>query len=217
MRSSRLRSVLRSVRGVCLVLVLAGCGGQGHGHGNITPLSVASRADWKACEHGVPAETCARCRPELVPRFKSRKDWCPEHSVPESQCLECHPDLDFSPPKAPPVAADIVQIVKDGEALPAFEPHLVPGKVTVFDFHAVWCPPCRVVDEHLYPVVAKRTDVALRKIDVGAWDTPVAEQWLSEVAELPFIVVYDKRGKRVAQISGAKLQEIDKAIEEAGR
>jgi thiol-disulfide isomerase/thioredoxin len=207
----------RFVRIMSLSLVVSACGGSSHTHGTLTPLTVASHANWKPCEHRVPAETCTRCRPELIPRFKARKDWCGDHGVPESQCLECHPDLDFSPPKQAPTEADIVQIVKDGEALPALEPHLVAGKVTVFDFHAVWCPPCRKVDEHLYPLLASRSDVALRKIDVAAWDTPVAEQWLSEVPELPFILVYDKRGRRVAQISGAKLNEIDRAIAEASK
>lgn len=180
-------------------------------------MSVASRADWKACPHGVPDEVCVRCRPERAASYRQRGDWCPEHDRPESQCLECHPDLDFSPPLAPPASADVVQLVRQGEDLPALEPHRVPNKVTVFDFHAAWCPPCRKVDEHLYPLLARRTDVALRKIDVGSWDTPVAERYLGEVAELPYLVIFDKRGQRVATVAGARLDELDRAIERASR
>jgi thiol-disulfide isomerase/thioredoxin len=180
-------------------------------------MSVARSHDWKACPHRVPEEVCVRCHPERAASFKKKKDWCPEHDVPESQCLECHPDLDFSPPKQPPKTADIVQLVSDGSDLPALEPHLVTNKVTVFDFHATWCPPCRKVDEHLYPVLAERSDLAVRKIDIGSWDTPVAERWLQEVPELPYLVVYDKRGKRVAAIAGAKLDELDRALAEASR
>lgn len=180
-------------------------------------MSVASRHDWKACEHGVPEEVCVRCHPERAASFKQKKDWCPEHDVPESQCLKCHPDLDFSPPKQPPARADVVALVSDGRDLPALEPHLVANKVTVFDFHAAWCPPCRKVDEHLYPILAQRSDIALRKIDVGSWDTPVAARWLDGVPELPYLLIYDKQGKRVAAISGARLKELDAALAEASR
>jgi thiol-disulfide isomerase/thioredoxin len=180
-------------------------------------MSVASRHDWKACEHGVPEEVCVRCRPERAAKFKQRGDWCPEHDVPESQCLKCHPDLDFSPPKQPPVQADVKEIGKHGEDLPALEPHRVPGKVTIFDFYAAWCPPCRKVDEHLYPLLGQRNDIAIRKINVGSWDTPVAERWLENVAELPYLVIYGKNGQRFGEIAGAQFKEIDQAIAEASR
>ena len=73
------------------------------------------------------------------------------------------------------------------------------------------------MDEHLYPTLAKRPDIAVRKIDVGSWDTPVAKRWLSEVPELPYLVIFDKKGRRVAAIAGAQLQEIDRALDEASR
>jgi thiol-disulfide isomerase/thioredoxin len=197
-------------------VAMVGCASQ-PAHGTITSSSIASRHDWKACPHRVPEEVCVRCNPERAPSFKQKGDWCPEHDRPESQCLECHPDLDFSPASAPPQGADVVQLVSDGRDLPALEPHRVPNKVTVFDFHAAWCPPCRKVDEHLYPTLAKRPDIAVRKIDVGSWDTPVAQRWLGDVAELPYLVIFDKKGRKVAAIAGAQLQEIDRALAEASR
>lgn len=195
-----------------------GCSGSGqHQHGTITSMSVSSRDDWQACEHHVPAEACVQCKPERAASFKAKGDWCPEHDVPESQCLKCHPDLDFSPPKAPPKSADIAVLVADGRDLPSLEPHRVPNKVTVFDFHARWCPPCRKVDEHLYPILEQRADIAVRKIDVGSWDTPVAERWLRDVPELPYLVIYDKQGNQVATVAGAKLAELDDALAKASR
>src|SRR5687767_13113094 len=66
-------------------------------HGQLSSLSVASRPDADFCEHRVPQETCTRCNPHLVEKFKAARDWCGEHGVPESQCYACHPDLSFEP------------------------------------------------------------------------------------------------------------------------
>ncbi len=48
------------------------------------------------CQHGVPADLCTRCNPELVAVFKEKGDWCSEHGLPESQCKKCNPGLTFS-------------------------------------------------------------------------------------------------------------------------
>lgn len=180
-------------------------------------MSLASKADWKGCRHNVPEEVCVQCHPELASGFKAHGDWCREHDVPESQCLKCNPDLDFSPPHAPPAGADVTEIAKEGQELRALEPHLVPGKITVFDFYAAWCPPCRKVDEHLFPQLAKRPDIAVRKVNIGNWESATSQRWLSQVPELPHLIVYDKRGQKVRAISGAQLAEIDAAIAEASR
>lgn len=183
-----------------------------HEHGRMSSLSIAQSEDWKACEHSVPEEVCVRCHPELIPSFQAKHDWCAEHAVPESQCLPCHPDLDFSPASPPPPEADVRVIVHDGEDLPALEPEIVAGKFTVFDFRADWCPPCREVDEHLYAKLEKRSDIAVRKLNVVSWESPIAERYLREVPELPHVVIYDPSGRRVAEISGAKLEELDRIL-----
>lgn len=186
-------------------------------HGKMSSLSQASSNDWQACRHRVPEEVCVQCHPEKAAAFKAKGDWCPEHDVPESQCLKCNPDLDFSPPHAAPAGADVVEIAKEGEELRALEPHLVPNKVTVFDFYATWCPPCRKVDQHLFPQVAQRKDLAVRKVNIGDWESATAQRWLRQVPELPHLIIYDKRGQKVRAISGAQLAALDQAIAEASR
>jgi thiol-disulfide isomerase/thioredoxin len=180
-------------------------------HGSMSTLSQATRADWKACEHRVPEEVCKRCHPELEADFKKVGDWCPEHGVPESQCLKCSPDLDFSPPEAAPEGADVQTIAHAGEDVAALEPFCAPGKVTVFDFYASWCPPCRKVDRHLYEQQRER-GFAIRKLDVGTWSSPLAKHWLGEVRDLPYTVVYSAGCKRVAAVSGGDLPAIDRAL-----
>lgn len=160
----------------------------------------------------MPVDVCVQCNPELEEDFKKVGDWCPEHDVAESQCFKCNPDLTFSPPKEPPEGSDVTLIALGDQDLPRLEPHLARGKVTVFDFYAAWCQPCHKVNDHLYAKLARGQDFAIRKIDVGSWDSDVSEQWLDDVPELPFLVFYDAKGKKIAEISGAKFNDIDDAL-----
>lgn len=185
-------------------------------HGTMSTLSQAKSAQWQACEHGVPEEACTRCHPEFEARFKKAGDWCPEHGVPESQCLKCNPDLDFSPPEAAPEGADVQTVARGGADVAALEPFCGPQKVTVFDFYASWCPPCRKVDHHLYEK-QRAQGFAIRKLDVGTWSSPLAKHWLAEVPDLPYVVVYSAGCTRVAAVSGGDLGAIDRALEEALR
>jgi thiol-disulfide isomerase/thioredoxin len=112
----------------------------------------------------------------------------------------------------PPEGADVAVIAKEGEDVPDLAPHLVQGKVTVVDFSAVWCEPCRKLDEHMMATVGKRADVAYRKLDVGDWDTPLAKRYLKGVPELPYIIIYSKAGQKVDTVSGLNLAKLDAAI-----
>jgi thiol-disulfide isomerase/thioredoxin len=186
-------------------------------HGKITTLSAASSKDFERCEHKVPMEVCTRCNPHLVGKFKEAKDWCGEHGVPESQCFECHPDLTFEPLPALPEKADLAEISHAGEDVPNLESHAVKGKITVFDFYAVWCAPCRKIDAHLFALLGQRDDLALRKLNVVSWDTPLAKRYLNDVAGLPYAIVYGKSGKKVATVEGFNLKKLDQAIAAAGK
>jgi thiol-disulfide isomerase/thioredoxin len=180
-------------------------------------LSELSRVDGVAllCEHRVPEQVCVRHHPELIPFFKRVNDWCPPHGVPESQCFKCHPDLSFEPlPELPP-EADVAWLTKTGEDVGPLETHAVRGKVTVFEFAAAWCAACRKVDGHVYERLAKKEPLAFRKLDVVDWDSPLAQRWLLEVPQLPYVVVFAPDGRKVGAISGADLAAIDAAIAEA--
>lgn len=185
-------------------------------HGTMSSMSAAKSADAEFCEHRVPAENCTRCRPELAAQFKEVGDWCGEHERPESQCLLCHPDLTFAPLPELSATADVRTLSEKGEDVPSLEAHLVPGKVTVFDFYADWCAPCREIDAHMYGVVNRRSDVAYRKLNVVAWDTPLAKRHMKDVPKLPYVVVYGKDGKRVRPIVGMDLEALDAAIRDGG-
>jgi len=66
----------------------------------------------------------------------------------------------------------------------------VPGKITILDFWATWCEPCKVLEPALVDLVRANPDrVALRRIDVSdseVWDI-----------ELPYVRVFDASGRKV--------------------
>ena len=110
--------------------------------------------------------------------------------------------------------ADVAWITRSGDRVD-LEAHLVPGKVTVFDFWAEWCLPCREVDRAMAAILAEAPDVALRKIDVVEWDRPVVEQHLSRVEALPYLMVYSAEGRRVGVVEGLDLERLERAIDRA--
>jgi thiol-disulfide isomerase/thioredoxin len=118
------------------------------------------------------------------------------------------PRTEFEP------ATDVQWLTKDGSAVD-LTAAAVPGKVTVVDFGAEWCGPCREVDRAMKDLLPTAPDVALRKIDVVDWDSAVAKQHLGGVAALPFVVVLGKDGKQIATIAGLDLDRLRAAISQA--
>jgi thiol-disulfide isomerase/thioredoxin len=110
-----------------------------------------------------------------------------------------------------PAGLDVQQLARGGEDVD-IEAHLVAGKVTVFDFFAPWCEPCRDVDAHMKRVLERHPDVALRKLDVVDWSTPLARRYLMDVTSLPYVVVYGTDGRRVGTVVGLHLDQLDAAI-----
>ncbi|MEE8536732.1 MAG: thioredoxin family protein [Acidobacteriota bacterium] len=90
---------------------------------------------------------------------------------------------------------DIVTIAR-GEEIQVKE-HLVPEKYTVIDFYADWCATCRKVTPVLEEFARHDSIIALRKVNVVSWDSPVAQQY--GLKELPYLLLYDPQGKLLAQ------------------
>jgi cobalt-zinc-cadmium efflux system membrane fusion protein len=93
------------------------------------------------CEHGVPADICTKCNPDLVATYKEMGDWCGEHGVPESQCLKCNPGLTFAAGGAPQGEAWCKEHAAPEAMCTKCKPQLIAKFIESGDF-------CR---EHGYP------------------------------------------------------------------
>jgi thiol-disulfide isomerase/thioredoxin len=110
-----------------------------------------------------------------------------------------------------PSGADMAVLSKDGSAVGPLPKLRVPTKYTVFDVYADWCGPCRTVDERLRAIVTARKDVAIRKLNVVEFESPLAKELGPRLDSLPYVIVFTPSGKRI-DIAGADLALLDKAL-----
>ena len=120
----------------------------------------------------------------------------------------------YLPPHAFGEGADVQWLTRDGSDID-LDAARVAGKVTVVDFGASWCGPCRDVDREMAMVLRTSPDVALRKVDVVDWDSPVAKRHLAGVPSLPYVIVFGRSGARVDAIAGLDLPRLRLAIQQA--
>jgi len=90
---------------------------------------------------------------------------------------------------------------------------LVLGNVTVIDFYADWCGPCREFSPSLEQMARDDADIALRKIDIVNWKTAVVQQF--NVHSIPQVNVYDRSGRLVGTVLGGDLEKVKSYVAQA--
>lgn len=90
-----------------------------------------------------------------------------------------------------------VKTISQGGAAIDLSSILVPGKITIVDFYAEWCGPCRYMGPKLEELAQGDPEVFLRKVDILKWGTPVTAQY--NINSVPNVRVFNRSGKMVGE------------------
>jgi thiol-disulfide isomerase/thioredoxin/copper chaperone CopZ len=119
----------------------------------------------------------------------------------------------WMPPAGFPEGSDVGIVSEAGADVPSLDSLAVPGKVTLVDFYADWCGPCRMIDRHLLEVLHTRSDLAVRKINIVNWSSEVVKRRFAKIDGIPYMIVYGKKGAQVGSLVGYRPQDLDQYIE----
>jgi len=87
-------------------------------------------------------------------------------------------------------------MVRDKNGNPVDHSRLVRhGQITVVDFYADWCGPCRKLAPYLEALAGKNRDVILKKVDIGNWGSPTTKKY--NIRSVPNVRVFDRKGRLV--------------------
>ena len=92
---------------------------------------------------------------------------------------------------------------------------LVHDKVTVVDFSAEWCEPCKKLTKRLVDLARSENRLAIRQIDIVDWESPAAKHWLKDVAKLPCLRIYGIDGKQISVLDGDKTDGAETLLRDA--
>jgi thiol-disulfide isomerase/thioredoxin len=105
-----------------------------------------------------------------------------------------------------------VEVISHGQQIDISK-HLALGNVTIVEFYADWCGPCRVVEPTIKQLVQSEPEIAVRKIDIVNWGSPVATQY--HVNTLPRVEVYGRKGQLVGTVRGADPEQVRQYVAQA--
>lgn len=76
--------------------------------------------------------------------------------------------------------------------------HADQGRITIFDFYADWCPPCKELDKSLVDMKMVYGDrISVYKLDLVNWGSDLAKH--HGIRDLPYLIVYDADRKLIKQ------------------
>jgi thiol-disulfide isomerase/thioredoxin len=105
-----------------------------------------------------------------------------------------------------------IEVISHGQQIDISK-HLALGNVTIVDFYADWCGPCKVVDPTIKQLAQSDPEIAVRKIDIVDWSSAVAKQY--NVHTLPRVEVYGRNGQLVGTVRGADPDQVRQYVAQA--
>ena len=104
------------------------------------------------------------------------------------------------------------EVIAKGGAEVNISKLIVRGKITVVDFFAEWCGPCRAIAPFLEQLPKQDPGVVVRKVDIVKWGTPVCVQF--NINSIPNMRVYDGAGNQVGEPTSSP-QQLNSLIKQA--
>ncbi|KAK9479844.1 thioredoxin-like protein [Lipomyces japonicus] len=101
--------------------------------------------------------------------------------------------------------------VKDLKSVADFHTAIAADKVTVIDFYATWCGPCKVIAPKVHAFSEEFADADFYKIDVDEVSEVAAEVG---IRAMPTFIIF-KAGQKVKEIVGANPAALKNAIQAA--
>jgi len=107
-----------------------------------------------------------------------------------------------------------IQVIEGGSKI-RFKDYLVVGKITIFDFYADWCAPCKVFSPKLERLIQSNPNLALRKVDVVDWKSAIAKQLTRDyqLPALPFALIFEENGKLLGKVEGNNIEKVKAILE----
>jgi len=102
-------------------------------------------------------------------------------------------------------------MVREITSLNEFNEAIKEDKVTVVDFYATWCGPCKAIAPFVEKLADEVTDANFLKVDVDDVSDAAAE---SGVKAMPTFMLF-RKGEKVAEIVGANPAALKAAVLEA--
>jgi thiol-disulfide isomerase/thioredoxin len=105
-----------------------------------------------------------------------------------------------------------VEVITHGASVDIAK-HLALGSVTVVDFYADWCGPCKQLSPSLEQMARTDPEIALRKIDIVNWNTAVVKQ--HNIHAVPQVNVYNRGGRLVGTVVGVDVDKVKSYVAQA--
>jgi thiol-disulfide isomerase/thioredoxin len=114
--------------------------------------------------------------------------------------------------KAAALRAEKIRIVSNGGQQVDLAALMTPGKITIVDFYAEWCGPCRRISPQLEQLAKDDPDVVLIKVDIVNWNTPVTQQF--GIESVPNMRVFGRTGAQLADAT-SDVSLVKRRVEQA--
>ncbi len=193
-----------------IALCTAACGAAPSASEPAAPQVAKSTAQPAAAEAGADQGGS----PEVVDKLAQSSQSSDAKNVSETtESDEAEVQLPIVAPQISPETQ--IAVVNQPEQLVDVSALLVNGKVTVVDFFADWCAPCKVLDKNLATAIEGENRVIVRKIDV----TVIPEQATVHygIDQLPHVRIYGPDGRLVHDLIGPDAEKTPDLVRDAVR